>query len=191
MISSSTSRTVFYTNTFAPFRNPVIGLGVKQPITEKKTLNVSLLYSHTTMGYYYIAPTDSVVSITTPYGKGSEGVIKMNGLLLNTALQYNIFKWLDVKVGLNHYFNFSNHFDTTETARYIGWQNDNGRSNIRQYNLAFNYGLAMRLSKRWVVEINAMRGINNFIVLKEKPYQDEQYPMKLHYGSLTIGYKIW
>lgn len=191
MIAPSASRTVFYTNSFSPFRNPVIGLELKQPITEKKTFNASLLYSRTYMGYYYISPTDSVISISTPYGKGSEGVIKMNGLLLNTAIQYNVFKWLNVTVGFNHYINISDQFDTISTARYIGWQNDNGSSNIKQYTLAFNYGLALRLSKRWQVEINAMRGINNFIVLREKAYPNERYPMKLHYGSFTLGYKIW
>lgn len=174
----------FFYNTVSPLTNPSIGCKSNIYFSERKNIGFSLLYSYANIGYHY-----SYRQI--PYGRSEyDGNISMQCLILNSLLQYRVLKWMKVNYGLSQHFNFSSSFDNDQIAKDIGWNNANDKRRIKHYTAAFSYGLEFKLYKKLSLEINSMRGLNNFAVLSFKDDPKGINPLRLIYTGVTFNYKI-
>lgn len=184
VVSSSLSKTAFFYNEVAPLQNLAIGANLHLPITKNKNILIEMLYAHTSIGYHYTAPNSNINDFSTT------GHIRLNGLILNTQMQYKVFDWMRINYGFGHYFNTMNKFDNDSIAEEIRWTT-NGTSHMKGYTLAIGFGVEFKVYKRLFLEVNTMRGITNFIILNLKSDPTYNFPMKMGFTGLSVNYKIW
>lgn len=184
VVSSSVSKTAFFYNEVAPLRNPAIGINFQQRITANKNILIEALYSHAKIGYHYTPPNSNINDFSTT------GHIRMNGVIVNTLMQYKVFDWMKINYGIGHYFNATNKFDIDSIAEEIRWTT-NGISHMKSYTLALGFGVEFKLYKRLFLEINTMRGVTNFIILNLKSDPTYNFPMKMGFTGLSMNYRLW
>jgi hypothetical protein len=182
VLNIQTNGETFFVSTYSPTENPAIGGKLNIPISKKKNVAISMLYSPATIGYHYSAPYSGYNNFTTT------GHIHMHGIILNSSLQYRLFPWLKLNYGLGHYINLSNHFDNPGLAAALGWTLG-GRNTMMPYNLSFSLGLELKVYKRLSMEINTMRGLTNFTWLHLSSVSYDM-PMKMGFTGMTFNYRI-
>jgi len=183
VVSSSISKTAFFYNEVAPLYNIAIGLNGHIPISPNKNILIEGLYSYARIGYHYTAPNSNTNNFKTT------GHIRLNGVIINTQLQYKVFDWMKINYGFGHYFNATNTFDVDSIAEEIRWTT-NGKSNMNTYSLALGFGVEFNLYKHLFLEVNSLRGITNFIVLNLKSDPRNDFPMKMGFTGLSLNYRL-
>ncbi len=184
IISSSKTNAAFFYNEVAPSRNPALGIKFNLAVTPKKNIALEILYSKASIGYHYSPPYSNNTKFNT------NGHIRMQGVEINTCIQYKVFDWLKVNYGLGHYFNIANTFDSAHVGEELGWTNKN-KSNMKTYALALGIGAEFKIYRRFYLQANTMRGLSNFIVLHLYSEPETNFPLKLGYTSLTLNYRIY
>lgn len=168
---------------FTDYDNYCLGLKFNVNITQRKQFSISTLYSKSSIGYLKYSGTNL-----------NEGIIfkqHLKGVIANTLIQYQTFKWLKINYGLSHYFNITNKFDNENIAKELSWYNEQGKNKMKIYSIALNAGIEFKLYKRLSIELNSMRGLNKLITLKIlNDLGNYEFPQKIIYTGFTLNYKL-
>lgn len=165
------------------YDNYCLGLKFQRKITTRKQLSIGILYSKSAIGYLRYT--------STSLNEGKELKLQLNGIVSNTLIQYQVFKWLKINYGFSHYFNLVNRLNNNDIAKEVSWYNENNKSRMKKYSIAQCAGVEFKLYKRLSLEINTMRGLNKLITLKLlTDYSNFEFPQKLRYTGVTLNYRF-